>query len=55
MQLRRVRLHFFVKISRTVIYAFVVCALCQVPPSSCSLNRRTYTPKVSFTRLPKAP
>jgi len=41
--------------SRTTIYAYVTCAPCQASPSSCSLNRRTYTPKVSSTRLPKAP
>jgi hypothetical protein len=45
----------FVKISWTMIYALVTCAPCQASLSSCSVNRRTYTPKVSSTRLPKAP
>ena len=45
----------FVKNSCTMIYALVTCALFQAPSSSRSLNRRTYTPKVSSTRLPKAP
>jgi hypothetical protein len=39
----------------TMLYALVTRAPCQAPSSSCSLNRRTYTPKVSSTRLPKAP
>jgi hypothetical protein len=39
----------------TMIYALATCAPCQASSSSCSLNRRTYTPKVSSTRLPKAP
>jgi hypothetical protein len=38
-----------------MIYALVTCAPCQAPSSSCSLNRRTYSPKVSSTRLLKAP
>jgi hypothetical protein len=37
-----------------MIYALVTCAPCQAPLSSCPLNRRTYTPKVSSNRLPKA-
>ena len=45
----------FEKMSRTMIYAFVPCAPCQASPSSCSYNRRTYMPKVSSTRMPKAP
>jgi hypothetical protein len=42
-------------ISYTTIYAFVTLAPCQASPSSCSLNRRTYTPKVGSTHWPKAP
>jgi hypothetical protein len=45
----------FVKVSCTMIYAPVTCAPCQAPSSSCSLNRRTYTPKMSSARFPKAP
>jgi len=41
MQLHRVRVDLFVKMLRTMIYAFVTCAPCQASPSSCSLNRRT--------------
>jgi hypothetical protein len=33
-----------VQISSTMIRALVSCAPCQAPSSSCSLNRRTYTP-----------
>jgi hypothetical protein len=40
----------FVKTSCTMIRALVTLAPCQVSPFSCSLNRRTYTPKVSSTR-----
>jgi hypothetical protein len=45
----------FVKIICAMSCALVTCAPCQAPSSSCSLNRRTYTPKLSSTRLPKAP
>jgi hypothetical protein len=45
----------FVNNSYTMIYALVTCALFQAPSSSRSLNRRPYKPKVSSTRLPKAP
>jgi hypothetical protein len=45
----------FVKKICAMIYALVTCAPCQVPSSSCSINRRTFTPKVSSARLPKAP
>ena len=41
MQLHRVRVELFVKMLRTMIYAFVTCAPCQASPYSCSLNRRT--------------
>jgi hypothetical protein len=36
-------------------YALVMCVPCEALPSSCSVNRRTYTPKVSSARLPRAP
>jgi hypothetical protein len=44
----------FLRMPCTSIYALVARAPCQASSSSCSLNRRTYTPKVSSTRLPKA-
>jgi hypothetical protein len=44
----------FVKVLCTMIYALATCSSCQAPFSSRSLNRSTYTPKVSSTRLPKA-
>jgi hypothetical protein len=44
----------FFKKSCTMIYDLVTCVPCQAPLSSCSLNHRTYTPKVSSSRLPKA-
>jgi hypothetical protein len=33
-----------IKIRTHVICSLVTCAPCQAPSSSCSLNRRTYTP-----------
>jgi hypothetical protein len=49
-QLRRVR----VDCICAMIYALVMCSPCQVPSFSFSLNRRTYTLKVSSNRLLKA-
>jgi hypothetical protein len=53
-QLRSVRVDCIFKFSNNMIYAFVTCAPCKAPSSSCSLNRRTYTPKLRSTRMPRA-
>jgi hypothetical protein len=55
-QLRRVRVDFICKnFTHYDLLSLVTFAPCQASSLSCSLNRRSYTPKVSFTLLPKAP
>jgi hypothetical protein len=44
----------FVK-SSAVIYALVTCAPCQASSSSCSVNRRTYSPQVSSHPFAQSP
>jgi hypothetical protein len=44
----------FIKFSCSMFCALVTCSPCQASPSSCFLNRRTYTPKVSSIRFLKA-